>query len=237
MRIFWLNLIGFLVVVAVNSLANAIPLNGQTTGEISDKINVLFTPAGYVFSIWGFIYFLLLIWLLRGFKPSHIDRKVHVPFLFSCAFNATWIFLWHYEFFVLSTLVIIALLVSLIIIYSRIEREHFSFWDRFPFSVYLGWVSVAVMANISYTLTYYEWNGFGLSAAIWTILLIVLASVLAVTFRFAHRDPVYPLVFVWAFSGIAVRNWTDEPLIAFTAVGAALIVFLSCLFSRKKIVY
>ncbi|WP_050181827.1 hypothetical protein [Domibacillus robiginosus] len=237
MRIFWLNLIGFLVVVAVNSLANALPLNGQTTGDISDKITVLFTPAGYVFSIWGLIYLLLLVWLLRGYKPSHIDRKVHVPFLLSCIFNATWIFLWHYEFFALSTMVILTLLVSLIIIYTRVERERFSFWDRFPFSIYLGWVSVAVMANISYTLTYYEWNGFGLSAVVWTFILLIAASVLAVTFRFSYRDRVYPLVFVWALAGIAVRNWTAEPFIAYTAVAAALFVFLSALFSRKKIVY
>lgn len=232
MRIFWFNLAGFALVVIVNSLANALPLNGQTTGDISNKVNVLFTPAGYVFSIWGVIYFLLFIWLLRGYKPSPIDRKVHIPFVFSCLFNAGWIFLWHYEFFTVSIFVIVALLVSLIVIYTRVERKRFDFWDRFPFSVYLGWVSVAIIANISFTLTYYEWNRFGLSSVVWTLILIGAAAVLAIIFRFAHRDRIYPLVFVWALSGIAVQNWTGEPVIAYAAAAAALLVLLSSLIKK-----
>lgn len=234
LKLFWLNLLALIAVVAVNALANIVPFNGQTTGEISDKLNVLFTPAGYVFSIWGLIYFLLAVWVLRGFNKGTtiLYKDTHVPFLVSCLLNITWIVLWHYEFFASSVAVIIGLLLSLIVLYKKIERQRFEFWDRFPFSVYLGWVSVAVIANISYTLTHYNWNGFGISAVAWTILLIVVAAVLAISFRFSHHDRVYPLVFVWALIGIAVRNWTGEPIVSYMAIAAAIIVLFSSFLKR-----
>jgi len=45
------NVVAALMTIAINGLANALPLNGQTTGEISDRFRVYFVPAGYVFSI------------------------------------------------------------------------------------------------------------------------------------------------------------------------------------------
>ena len=46
----------FIVTVAINGAANALPINGQTTAEISDRFRVFVIPAGYVFAIWGLIY-------------------------------------------------------------------------------------------------------------------------------------------------------------------------------------
>lgn len=226
-------IIALLAVIAVNGLANALPLNGQTTGEISNRLNVLFTPAGYVFSIWGFIYILLIIWVIRSVKKwSVIYERAYVPFLASCAFNITWIFMWHYEFFAVSVAVITGLLLSLIVLYQRIEKEAFSFWDRLPFSVYLGWVSVAVIANVSYTLTHYQWNGFGLSDTVWTVGLIIIAAALAVSFRFFHQDRAYPLVFVWALIGIAVRNWGDAQTVVYASLAAAAVIFISAIWKK-----
>lgn len=42
--------------IVVNGLANALPLNGVTSGEVSNRFGVYFVPAGYVFSVWGLIY-------------------------------------------------------------------------------------------------------------------------------------------------------------------------------------
>lgn len=238
MKRFIINLLALIAVVAVNALANILPINGQTSGEISDKLNVLFTPAGYVFSIWSFIYLLLLIWVIRGGLKSQQDRPVYrdtsALFVISSLLNITWIFVWHYEIFIASVMVIIGLLISLILIYTRIKRNEFTFFDRFPFSVYMGWVSVATIANIAYTLNYYNWNGFGLSSVFWTVLLLIVATLLALFVRYRENDWAYPLVFIWAFIGIAVRNSGEEPVVVYTAYILAAVIAIGILVLRNK---
>ncbi|MYL50461.1 tryptophan-rich sensory protein [Halobacillus litoralis] len=237
-----MNVLAFILVVTVNGLANALPLNGQTTGEISNRLNVLFTPAGYVFSIWGLIYILLGIWVIRQFPKSRRDLPIYQEtsglFVLSSVLNSLWIFMWHYEFFGVSVLVMIALLLTLIRLYQTLQKNDASFFDRLPFSVYLGWISVATIANISYYLTYIGWDGFGISASVWTVLLMIVGTLLAVFFMKSQDDWVYPLVFVWAFIGIGVKNQgSDVPLVvnsAFILAGLLLVVTLLYAFRGKS---
>jgi len=221
----------YVMMVLVNAIAEWLPLNGQTTGEISRKVNVLFTPAGYVFSIWGFIYVLLAIWILRQFPSSRRDlpiyRQAFVPFVVSCIFNALWIVVWHYEYFLFSVVVMLALLFTLIWLYKVVKRTNPRFFDLFPFSVYLGWISVATIANISFVLKYNGWNGFGLSDAFWAIAMLLVATALALLFMRRQRDYVYPLVFVWAFVGIGVKNQGTASLVAYAAFLLACIILIS----------
>ncbi|WP_082235388.1 TspO/MBR family protein [Halobacillus massiliensis] len=226
------NIIAFLLVVTVNGLANALPLNGQTTGEISNRLNVLFTPAGYVFSIWGLIYLLLAVWIIRQIPASRrglpVYQKTSALFVLSSVLNSLWIFMWHYEFFGLSVLVMISLLITLVHLYVRLQESEASFFDRLPFSVYLGWVSVATIANVSYFLNYIEWNGFGIPASIWTFELLLIATGLALYFMVSEQDWVYPLVFVWAFIGIGVKNQNgDVPLVVYSSYILAVIILLA----------
>ncbi|WP_349632671.1 TspO/MBR family protein [Cytobacillus firmus] len=136
----------YLVMIAVNALANILPLNEQTTGEISNKLEVLFTPAGYVFSIWGFIYLLLGVWLARQIPKKRrslpIYRQTSILFIVSCMLNSLWIIAWHYEYFLLSVIIMIALLFTLIFLYKSASEFDPDFLDVAPFSVYLGWISV-----------------------------------------------------------------------------------------------
>ncbi|WP_203363947.1 TspO/MBR family protein [Bacillus sp. REN10] len=230
MRIFIVNVMFFLLMVTVNALANILPLNGQTTGEISNRLSVLFTPAGYVFAIWGVIYLLVGIWILRQLPKSRRDlplyKLTHLPFVFSCLLNSAWIVLWHYEFFAWTVIVMIALLLTLISLYTKIEQTPYSLMDRLPFSIYLGWVSVATIANISYALKFYQWNGLGLSDIAWTIIMLFVATILAIAFQAKHHDLAYPLVFVWAFIGIAVKSKDTSQVVAFTALILAIFLFI-----------
>ncbi|WP_270182674.1 tryptophan-rich sensory protein [Alkalihalobacillus sp. CinArs1] len=225
-----LNILAYLLVITVNALANILPLNGQTTGEISNKLDVLFTPAGYVFSIWSLIYLLLGLWILRQFPKDRRNLPIYQEtsglFVLSCLLNSLWIFMWHYEYFGASVLVMILLLLTLIRLYVKAKAADASFLDLLPFSVYLGWISVATIANISYFLTYIDWNGFGLSASFWTILLMIVASLLALYFLKYENDWVYSLVIVWALIGIGVRNQGDVPAVVFTAYSLAIVIAL-----------
>jgi translocator protein len=167
-----LNVLAFILVVAVNGLANSLPINNQTTGAVSDKYPVLFTPAGYVFSIWGLIYLGLLAFVIYQALPGQRNNprleRVGYWFFWSCIFNSIWIFLWHYELMLWSVLVMGGLLVSLIMVYLRLEtgRSRVAavemFLARLPFSIYLGWISVATIANVSVLLFTLGWDGIGL---------------------------------------------------------------------------
>lgn len=230
-----INILTFVGVVVVNALANALPLNNITTGEISDSFPVLFTPAGYVFSIWGLIYLLLFGFVIYQALPSQRDNprleRVGYWFAASNVFNGIWIFLWHYGYFTLTLVAMIGVLVSLLITYLRLgigktqvsTRE--KLFVNLPFSVYLGWISVATIANTSITLYNLDWNRFGIAPEIWTVIVLLVATNLGTLMLFRRGDIGYLLVLVWAFAGITVKQF-DTQVVAVTASAAALFLLV-----------
>jgi hypothetical protein len=205
-----------LVTITVNALANALPLNGLNTGEISDRFQVYFVPAGYVFSIWGLIYVGLIAYAVYQALPAQRQnpRLQAVGWWVSLGglANSAWIFLWHYERFPLTLIAMLALLATLIITYLRLGIGRTSVtsgetWAvRVPFSIYLGWITVATVANVTSLLDFLNWDGFGLSpvAWMWIVLAVVLAIVVAVSLT--RRDAPYALVVLWALAGIAIKH-------------------------------
>lgn len=230
----WGNLIALLVTIVINGLAEWLPFNGITTGEISAKFPVKITPAPYTFSIWGLIYLLLLLFAIYQLSPRRqsLVERIGYLFMISCLFNVGWILLWHYLYSQvwLSLIAMIGLLLSLIFIFHniRIERnpsKSEQWLARLPFNVYLGWISVATIVNVSVVLYDLEWNGFGLSDVTWTVIMLCVGSILAWLVGVPYRTPVFMLVFVWAYVGIAVAN-RDINLIFYTALGLAALLAL-----------
>ncbi|MGC9399479.1 MAG: tryptophan-rich sensory protein [Anaerolineae bacterium] len=221
-----INVIATLVTLTVNGLANALPLNGLTTGEISDSFDVFFVPAAYVFSIWGLIYLGLIAFTVYQALPGQRDnprlRRIGYLYALSSAANSAWIFLWHYQRFPLTLLAMLILLGSLIAIYLRlgIGRTEVSAVERWtvrvPFSLYLGWISVATVANVTSLLDYVGWGGWGIAPELWALIMLIVASGIAFTVIFTRRDVAYGLVFVWAYAGIAVRH-AGTPLVSLPA--------------------
>lgn len=240
----WITIFTFIIMIAANVLADALPINGQSTAAISNNFNVVFVPAGYVFSIWGIIYLALLAFTIFQALPSQKTnptlRKIGYLFSASNLLNAAWIVLWHYNLYVLTMLVMIALLVVLIAIYlrldigkSKVSRSE-NWLVHVPFSIYLGWITVATIANATALLKYLGWNGFGISGEIWTVILLVVGVVLAGILSWTRRDIAYALVLVWAFIGIAVKWLGVYPLVTISAFSAAGIVFLDMVLSTLK---
>lgn len=205
-----------LVMIIVNGLANALPLNGQNTGEISDRFDVYFVPAGYVFSIWGLIYLLLIIFTVYQALPAQRQnarlRATGWWIALSSLANSAWIFLWHYEQFPLTVIVMLVLLGSLIYIYLKLNTVQDSpstvqFWAlRLPFSIYLGWITVATVANITALLDFWQWSGFGIAPEVWMVIILIAVLVIAVLMNFTRRDVGYALVILWALAGIALKH-------------------------------
>ena len=204
----WTALISYVAMVVVNILASTVGINGKKTNEISDQVDVLFVPAGYVFSIWGLIYVLLAIWLILQFRSSqtHEEPARMGLFVMTCLFNIAWLLSWHYGFYTSSIVIMIGLLVSIIFLYESYSKGDAHFSGRLPFSIYLGWISVALMANISFVLKYYGWDGFGFLEPFWAQVLLILATVLAAFIRIYKQDIFFSFVVIWALIGIAVKN-------------------------------
>lgn len=205
-----------LVVLVVNYLANALPLNGLDTGEISDRFNVYFVPAGYVFSIWGVIYLgLIAFTIFQALSAQRENPRLRAAgwwVVLSNLANATWIFLWHYEQFPLTIVVMLVLLAALIVIFLRlgIGRTTVSTAEtwaaRVPFSIYLGWITVATVANATTLLDYLQWDGFGIAPEIWMGIMLTAVLIIASLMNLTRRNIPYALVILWALVGIAVRN-------------------------------
>lgn len=226
-----LNISAYILVLVINTLAVTLPLNGQSTGEISNRLDVFFTPAGYVFSIWSLIYLLLGIWVIRQLtkknRHSNYYRIISPYFIVTCLLNSAWIFMWHYNYFAISVAVMIGLLITLILTYNKARKLGRGFFDKLPFSVYLGWISVATIANISYYLTYIEWDGLGTGRS---VILLILALSLAVYFRIKQQDWVYPLVFIWAIIGIGINNQGEHPILSALSFSVAGVILLTVIF-------
>ncbi len=229
------NLLAVIATIIVNGLATALPLNGQTTGEISDRFQVLFVPAGYVFSIWGLIYLGLVAFGIYQLLPSQRQNPrlqgVGYLFAFSSLANTVWLFLWHYEFFALTLVAMLALLLLLIAIYLRLGIGHLpvstreKWFVQVPFSIYLGWITVATIANVTSLLDYINWNGWGLSPEIWTVIMLLAGVIIAAAMRITRNEVAFLLVIIWAYIGIFIKN-SGNPLVAVMALIATVLVLL-----------
>jgi hypothetical protein len=188
-----------------------------------------------VFSIWGLLYLELILFAVYQALPSQRNNprlgRIGYPFVFSCLANISWLFLWHYQYFILSLVAMITLLVLLVVIYLRLEigRTAMPVGEKWlvhlPFSLYLGWISVATIANASSVLDYIDWSGWGLSPETWTVIMLLAGVGLVAAMLFDRGDIAFALVFVWAFVGIAIRN-REIPIVAVAAWAAAGLVVL-----------
>ena len=242
-----LNFLGIAAVIFVNGLANSLPLNNLTTGEISDRFEVYFVPAGYVFSIWGLIYVALIAFGIYQVAPSQRQNqrleRIGLWFLLSCLANIAWLFCWHYEQFPLSLVMMLVLLVSLLVIYLRLDirRARVStaetWFVNHPFSLYLGWITVATIANVTSLLYYYGWDGWGISPQVWAVIMLAAAGIISALMSITRSDFVFSLVIIWAVIGIAVKH-SAVPLVAnaawITAAFVLILMLIGILLSNRR---
>ena len=234
------NVLSVGLALVINILASTLPLNGQNTGEISDRLPTYFTPAGYIFSIWFIIFVGWIAFAVYQALPAQKEnprlRRLGYVFALSGVFNAAWLFCWHYNQLALSVVVMLVLLGLLIASYLRLDvgktpARGVEKWSvDVPMSVYLGWISVATVANISGWLYSIQWDGFGISPQVWAVIMIVVASLLGALMTVLRRDSGYVFVLAWAFAGIGVKQ-AAAPLVANTAWAAAILMLGLAIFS------
>jgi hypothetical protein len=242
------NIVAFIVTVAVNGLAGSTTLlGGVTSADVSDMYPTLVTPAGFTFAIWGVIYTLLALFVVYQALPKNRSKpflgQVGMLFGLSSVCNVCWLFLWHYDLITYSLVLMLALLASLILIYRRLDigRAAVSFKEmalvHLPFSVYLGWISIATIANVSVALTAVGWDGLGIPDATWAVVIIGVALVLTLAMLATRKDVAFSLVVVWALVGILSRQSDFQNIVLAAEVCIAIIllaIVAAVLVSRLK---
>jgi hypothetical protein len=221
----YVNLVLFAIMIVMNYLANALPINNVTTGELSDSFPNLFVPAGITFSIWGIIYVLLFVFCIVQFTSPNQMVISGITWLFAitCILNALWIVTWHYRMLPLSLVLMVSFLVILIIINLRI-KELPAGLIKAAFGIYLGWICIATIANVTALLVNYGWHGFGISEVNWTLIMIIAGALIASLSVYFLNNPFIGLSVIWAFAGIAIKRQADYRTIFISAIVALIIV-------------
>jgi hypothetical protein len=242
-----MNIIAFTLTVLINGLAGSTTLiGGKSTADISDMHPTLITPAGYVFSIWGVIYILLGIFVvfqaLPREKGKDYQNRIGWLFILSSLLNILWLFLWQYEYLSLSVVIMFLLLATLIAIYLRLNigKSAVSLREKLavhlPFSVYLGWITIASIANVAAFLVSENWDGFGINQETWATLIIIVALLITLLVIVTRRDAAYGLVIIWALVGIAVKQSENQNIVVTAEISAIIIaVVLAASILLKKV--
>jgi len=228
------NVLAFAWTVVVNGLAGGTTfLGGKLTSEISDANPTLITPAGYVFSIWGVLYVLLGVFVVFQALPSQRNKSYHERigwlFVLSCLLNIVWLFLWQFEYLSLSIVLMFMLLATLIAIYLRLNigKSAVPLSEKLavhlPFSVYLGWITIASIANVSVTLVSVKWDGFGISQETWATLIIIIALLITLLVIATRKDVAYGLVIIWALMGVAVKQSGSQNIVTIAETSAIIV--------------
>ncbi|MEO8821929.1 MAG: hypothetical protein ABI366_00030 [Ginsengibacter sp.] len=234
------NGISIVSTIIINYLANTGAFNGKTVAEISGKYQNYFTPSGYAFSIWGLIYLGLLAFVIytgRGLFKKVEDEwpvlEIGWWFVISCIANSCWLIAWLYDYTGLTVIIMIIMLLSLvkIILNTRMELDDlplkkiaFVWW---PFCIYSGWISVALIANVAAYLTKINWNGFGITQIGWAIIMICITGIINLLITWKRNMREFALVGVWALVAIAIANWNGAEYLVIASLAVAVILFIN----------
>jgi len=243
---------GVAFALVLNGAANALPINGQTTAEISDRFRVFVVPAGYVFAIWGLIYLGQLAFVAHTLRPGRLEspllRRIGlIPALIGLL-NGLWILLWHYEVFLATVPVMVALLLALIVLYQRAGFDRLArpgagmsksdrWFVQVPFSLYLGWITVATIANVAAVGNWAGVSTFGLAPELVAAAVLAIGLTIAATVMLRTADVIYGAVIVWAYAGIVVKEASTPwvPWVAGFTVAVMVVLILAAYAGRVPI--
>lgn len=225
--------------ITMNTLAIVLPIGGKTTGELSDMYPNLFVPAGFTFSIWSVIYILLIGMIVYQWVYDEDKSKLKQigPYLFlNTLFNGLWILAWHYLYIGLSLVIMLGLLGTLMMLYKKMNinypaKQKIQWFVDVPISVYLGWISVATIANVTTLCVHLGWSGGPISQDVWASIMIIVAVALGLLMLKTKRDIFYGAVIAWAVYGIFskrtsvdVANMTDAAVEHTSQIGLFIMI-------------
>jgi translocator protein len=246
-----LNVLGLIAVIVLNYLSNSLPLNGRTPAQLSDLYPNYFVPAGLTFSIWGIIYSLIIGWGIMQIialfnekirlRVEPAVQQIGYLFLFTCFFNMAWLFAWHWEQLVLSVVLMFGLFVSLILLNEKTAagREKLNGRQKTlhaTFTIYQGWISIALIANVTALLVGKNWQGWGIAPEMWATILIIIGTLVAIYMVFSRNQIFHGLVVIWALFGIYFKRnaLNDAEMVKIAAIAGMIALLIAVAFRTKR---
>jgi len=225
--------IAFVIMIIMNYTA------GSSVGNVADENPTIIQPAGFAFAIWGLIYVLIFIWMIKllfskGDKPPIAERLKYWPII-NFILNGLWIVAFTQQWMIISTIVILALLFTLFKMHTIISAELYHWYDRLPFSIYFGWVTIASIVNIFTAFSNYNIESFlGMSELTWTIIAIIAAAFIGIFIARFFNDWLYPLVLIWPFFGIYMESGDVSTGLNITLAAASLTLVATAIIDISK---
>lgn len=211
--------------------AGGTPIQDAAGGALSARATLV-APAGPAFSIWTVIYLGLLAYAVWQFFPrvasSARHRRLGYPIALSLGLNAAWLLSIQFDALWLSVPIIVALLIVLILAFRmclalRPEGMVDTIITDGTIGLYLGWVSLATIANVAAVLNASGFDGFGIPEDLWAVVMIAVAGAIGVWVAIRSRGRIAPaLSLSWGLAWLAVARLTGAP--ESVAAGVAAII-------------
>lgn len=192
-------------------------LGPNPIGTTSTATAPLIVPAPYAFAIWAPIYLGLIAFPIYQLIVKRENHPNWVPmrswYAANVVANGLWLAAASYDWQWVSVGIIVFMLISLFRINQLLRGVEASgaavnYWfERLVFSLYFAWITLATVLNVASALHFYGWDGFGISEVTWTIVMVVVAALIAGYTSRRYRDVAYAGVVVWAFVALAVKHF------------------------------
>ncbi|WP_276484895.1 tryptophan-rich sensory protein [Paraflavitalea pollutisoli] len=226
----WLTLLAVIVNVGLSTAMERMGWGGASMREVTDRYDNFFVPAGYAFSIWGVIYFSFIVYAIVQLLPAQKHKPIYdhlaVPVILINLLGLAWQFAYRNNQISLSVVIILVMLVAGMVYFIRTNQgiwaQHRSKWLMVPSSLFLGWISVATIANVSLWLVAMGWDGGALSNGNWTNILLAVIVLLSLFISIRYKDFLYPAVIAWATYALFVALQNRDERVAQTAMYVAI---------------
>ncbi|RUL51606.1 hypothetical protein [Lysinibacillus antri] len=212
-------------------------LAGHSTLEIINRLPILFAPASFVYFIWFIVFIFLFLWIKNYWTLRQSEKFISTLqtsiFIFILILQIASLFSWHHEHFIQSIIFLGIQLISLFALYLTYPLKMEMLKLRIPIAIYFSWTTFLFILHFCYILVHTGWNGFGLSNALWAVIIMTIGTAIALHLRYHHYDIAYPIIFIWCYIGIAIANGFDELLVT-TAALFLTGVLMAGIFLMKK---
>lgn len=218
--------------------------SGDTAGEGTPTA---VDAAAYAFAIWGLIFAWQVAYGVYQLLPAQREnatlRRVGWFTAANGFGNALWaVAVLNRQTALAAAILVVVMLGALVATETRFRAPFPApggrdFWlVRVPYSINLGWISVAAIISIAGVLRDAGWNGAPLSPEMWAAMVTIVAAGLGVAMLLTRGNVAYAAVIVWALAAVAIRQSGVPvvPLVAVIGAGSVAVDIIATLFARRR---
>lgn len=240
----YLALGGMLVMLVLYTLNATGQLGPNPIGTTSNATAPLIVPASYAFAIWGPIYIGLIVFPIYQLVKNRDNHPAWVElrgwYAANVVANGLWLAASSYDMQWTTVGIIVFMLFSLfrinqLLVRIAVSGAEVAYWpERFVFSIYFAWITLATVLNVASALTFYGWDGLGVTEVNWTILMITVAALIAGFTSRRYRDVAYAGVVVWAFVALTLKHWGAGTQVLAYVAGGVVLLFLGLMLVNAR---